>query len=136
MHDLSSAGQGIEALTSQITSALTSDEFWKLVERLATGRRLVITSDHGYAATGLFTDAPDGQKLFLRDIFGAQRFREGSADSGPWVPPIVLSMSNGNGNYTLALGRRKWAVPGGYPTLSHGGLTVLETLSPFIQLSM
>ena len=30
---------------------LSSDDFWAFVERLATGRRLVITSDHGYAAT-------------------------------------------------------------------------------------
>ena len=69
------------------------------------------------------------------DILGAQRFKEGSPNTGPWVPPIVLPVSNGHGSYALALGRRKWTVPGGYPTLSHGGLTVLETLSPFVQLS-
>ena len=45
---------------------LTSDDFWGFVERLATGRRLVITSDHGYAATGLFSDAADEQAAFLK----------------------------------------------------------------------
>ena len=37
-------------------------------------------------------------------------------------------------NYSLALGRRKWKCQGGYPTLTHGGLSLLETLSPFIEL--
>lgn len=135
MHDLSSAGQGLEVLTTQIAEHLTSDDFWKFVERLATGRKLVITSDHGYAATGLFADSPEGQKQFLRDAFSAQRFRSGSCDSGPWIPPIVLPVNSGHGEYMLALGRRKWTVQGGYPTLSHGGLTVLEVLSPYIELS-
>lgn len=135
MHDLSSAGQGLEVLTTQVAEHLTSDDFWKLIGRLATGRRLVITSDHGYAATGLFADAPEVQKQFLRDAFSAQRYKAGSGDSGPWMPPIMMPVNNGHGDYMLALGRRKWTVPGGYPTLSHGGLTVLEVLSPYIEIS-
>ena len=39
--------------------ALTSDDFWALVDRLTTGRRLVITGDHGYAACGQFHDIVD-----------------------------------------------------------------------------
>ena len=136
MHELASAGQGIEVLTSQAAERLLSDDFWKLVERLATGRRLIITSDHGYAATGLFADAPEGQKQFLRETFAAQRFKTGAGNTGPWVPPIVLPVRNDHGTYLLALGRRKWAAPGGYPTLSHGGLTVLEVLSPFVELTL
>jgi hypothetical protein len=135
MHELSSAGQGIEVLTAQAAERLLSDDFWKLVERLATGRGLTITSDHGYAASGLFSDAPEGQKQFLREAFAAQRFKAGTGDAGPWVPPIVLPVRNDHGDYLLALGRRKWAVPGGYPTLSHGGLTVLEVLSPFVEIT-
>lgn len=135
IHDLSSAGKGIDVLTAQVAAHLVSDDFWKLIERLATGRRLVITSDHGYAATGLFYDAPEGQKQFLRDTFAAQRFKAGLGDVGPWVPPIVLPMCNVHGDHLLALGRRKWTVPGGNPTLSHGGLTVLEVLSPFVEVS-
>jgi hypothetical protein len=134
-HDLSSAGQGLETLTNKAGEHLTSDDFWSFVERLATGRRLVITSDHGYAASGLFTDVPDGQKQFLKDTFSAQRFKTGTGDVGPWMPPIALKMQNGHGDFMFALGRRKWAVQGGHPTLSHGGLTVLEVLSPFIELS-
>nr|MBP9652329.1 hypothetical protein [Brachymonas sp.] len=59
LHDYG-AGQGLELLTKDAAQQLSSDDFWAFVERLATGRRLVITSDHGYAATGYFPDA-DGE---------------------------------------------------------------------------
>lgn len=36
---------------------------------------------------------------------------------------------------TFALGRRKWKSQGGYPTLTHGGLSLLEVAVPFIELS-
>lgn len=60
VHDGSGAGQGLDTLTRDAADQLSSDDFWSFVERLATGRRLVITSDHGYAATGYFPDA-DGE---------------------------------------------------------------------------
>ena len=60
VHDGSGAGQGLEMLTRDVAQQLSSDDFWTFVERLAKGRRLVITSDHGYAATGYFSDA-DGE---------------------------------------------------------------------------
>jgi len=57
VHDLSVAGKGLDALTAEVATHLTSDDFWAFIDRLATGRRVVITSDHGYAASGLFADA-------------------------------------------------------------------------------
>ena len=57
LHDGSGAGQGLDTLTRDVADHLGRDDFWAFVERLATGRRLVITSDHGYAATGYFPDA-------------------------------------------------------------------------------
>src|SRR5207244_1435200 len=52
IHDLAAAGQGIERLCGEIERELLAEPFWSLVDRLATGRSLVITSDHGYAASG------------------------------------------------------------------------------------
>jgi hypothetical protein len=40
-----------------------------------------------------------------------------------------------NGAHLLAVGRWKWRSQGGYPTLAHGGLSLLEVLSPFVELS-
>jgi hypothetical protein len=135
LHDGSGAGQGLDTLTRDIAAQLTSDDFWSFVERIATGRRLVITSDHGYAATGLFFDAPDEQAAFLKGILKSGRLLAGEHDPGPFVPPVAMQASSSHGKYLLAVGRWKWRSQGGYPTLAHGGLSLLEMLSPFIEVT-
>lgn len=52
-----------------------------------------------------------------------------------WVPVIDLVLDSRHGNYRYALGRRKWKCQGDYPTLTHGGLSLLEVAVPFIELS-
>ena len=135
LHDGSDAGQGLEPLTKDVVDQLTSDDFWAFVERLATGRRLVITSDHGYAATGYFPDADGEVGQFLKQTFGSSRSKTGTGDTGPFVPPVALQINSPHGAHLLALGRRKWRSQGGYPTLTHGGLSMLEVLSPFVELT-
>jgi hypothetical protein len=136
VHALAEAGQGLEKLTSEAQRELGGDAFWSLVERLANGRRLVITSDHGYAASGLFADTPDEQAKHLKDLFKSGRSAQRIGDAPcNWVPPVDLTLTSVHGTLRYALGRRKWKSPGGYPTLTHGGLSVLEVASPFIELS-
>jgi hypothetical protein len=135
LHDGSGAGQGLEPLTKDVAEQLSSDDFWSFVERLATGRRLVITSDHGYAATGYFPDADGEVGQFLKQAFGSSRSRTGTGNTGPFVPPVALQINSPHGAHLLALGRRKWRSQGGYPTLTHGGLSLLEVLSPFVELT-
>lgn len=135
LHDGSGAGQGLDGLTKDAAEQLSSDDFWAFVDRLATGRRLVITSDHGYAATGLFPDADGDVGQFLKKTFAAGRSTPGAGELGPFIPPVALEITSPHGTHRLALGRRKWKSPGGYPTLTHGGLSLLEVLSPYIELS-
>jgi hypothetical protein len=135
LHDGSGAGQGLEPLTKDAAEQLSSDDFWAFVERLATGRRLVITSDHGYAATGYFPDADGDVGQFLKQTFGSSRSKTGTGNTGPFVPPVALQINSAHGVHLLALGRRKWRSQGGYPTLTHGGLSLLEVLSPFVELT-
>ena len=135
IHDGSGAGQGLSDLTKDVASQLTSDDFWEFVERLANGRRLVITSDHGYAATGLFHDAPDSQANYLKTTLKSGRSTSGHSDLGPFIPPVAMNANTPHGEHLLAVGRWKWRSPGGYPTLAHGGLSLLEVLSPFVELS-
>lgn len=135
LHDGSGAGQGLEPLTRDVVEQLSSDDFWVFVKHLATGRRLVITSDHGYAATGYFPDADGDVGQFLKQTFGSSRSKPGAGDTGPFVPPVALQIDSPHGAHLLALGRRKWRSQGGYPTLTHGGLSLLEALSPFIEIS-
>lgn len=135
LHDGSGAGQGLDALTHDAAEQLNSDDFWTFVDRLATGRRLVITSDHGYAATGLFPDADGDVGQLLKQAFASRRNVNGGGELGPFIPPVALEITSPHGMHRLALGRRKWKSPGGYPTLTHGGLSLLEVLSPYIEIS-
>ena len=135
VHELSVAGQGLGILTDEAAAQLQSDAFWQLVEHLTTGRRLVITSDHGYAASGLFADtAADDQARYLKDIFKSGRNVPASNGEQAWIPPVDLAIGSRHGRYRYAVGRRKWKSQGGYPTLTHGGLSVLEVASPFIEI--
>jgi hypothetical protein len=135
VHSLSGAGQGLDTLTRDTVAQLTSGDFWVLVDSLATGRHLVITSDHGYAATGYFHDAPGEVGQFLKDAFSSGRCVPGDGDTGPFVPPVALAVHSPHGPHRMALGRWKWKSQGGYPTLTHGGLSLLEVLSPFVLLT-
>lgn len=135
VHDSSGAGEGLDLLTRDAAKQLSSDDFWAFVERLATGRRLVITSDHGYAATGYFNDAKGEVELFLKKTFAGGRSKAGTGEAGPFVPPVAMQLNSPHGALLLAMGRWKWKSQGGYPTLTHGGLSLLEVLSPFIEIS-
>ena len=135
MHKLAEAGAGLHRLAKETHAGLESDDFWMLVERLSTGRRLVITGDHGYAATGLFPDLIDKDQVsYLKSLFKSGRSSSSPADDGCWIPPVDLRLATAHGNHAYVLGRRKWKSAAGYPTLQHGGLSLLEVLVPFIEL--
>ena len=135
LHEESGAGYGLESLTREVSGQLESEEFWSFVSRLATGRRLLIASDHGYAASGGFPDASGELGQFLKSAFGGGRSTVGDREVGPYVPPVALRLEGVRSPHLLALGRRKWKNQGGYPTLTHGGLTLLEVLCPVVELS-
>lgn len=138
IHALSKFGDASTRLFAEARDKLTGQDFWDFVHRLATGRRLIITSDHGYAVTGEFQDARDDQAEQLKTLFGGQRSSAATAGAqdGPWLPPIQRTFQSNHGLQRCVLGRRKWKSQGGYPKLAHGGLTLLETTVPFIELSL
>jgi hypothetical protein len=140
LHDLSGPGHGLAALAREASEKLRGDAFWTLVHSMTTGRRLVITADHGYAASGHFPDTADAaQTQYLKDRFKSGRWAV-LADleqpaPGVWVPPLDLQLKTAHAEAVFSLGRRKWKSQGGYPTLTHGGLSLLEVAVPFIELS-
>jgi hypothetical protein len=136
VHDLDGHGKGTDLLTEEAAEKLCSDAFWGLVERMTTGRRLVITADHGYAASGRFPDVVDPDQVkYLKAQFKAGRYANDDGSQSAWVPPIDSVIESQHGRYRFVLGQRKWKAQGGYPTLTHGGLSVLEVAVPFIELS-
>lgn len=135
MHQLDGPDSGFEKLYTETLHTLRSDAFWEFLAKLAQGRRLLITSDHGYALTGGFHNVPGDQKDYLKEKFAGQRFRAGLIDTRAWLPPLTAMVDTAVGPVTFVTGRRKWQVSGGFPALSHGGLTLMETFVPFVELS-
>ena len=136
IHELAEHGKGFSDLVGEVQQAMVSGGFWTLIERLTQGRRLVITSDHGYAVSGLFPDMTEPDQVqHMKDCFKAGRSAPDDGADSPWVPPVDLVLDTSHGRHRYVLGRRKWKVAGGHPTLSHGGLSVLEVLVPFIDVS-
>lgn len=135
LHQNASQGQGLEILSRECAKNLSEPDFWEFIGRLAQGRKLVITSDHGYAASGYFNDAKEDASAFLKAQLKSGRSIAGPGDTGPFVPPVMLEHENAHGTHRLALGRWKWRSQGGYPTLTHGGMSLLEVLVPWVELS-
>lgn len=109
---------------------VASDGFWAIVNRLRQARRLVVTSDHGYADSLTFaTENDEAAKDALRSTFRASRNTSDGAWTHRFMPPLVMESS---GSY-MVLGRRKWKVSGGFPSITHGGASLLEAAVPFIE---
>lgn len=140
LHELSGPGSGPATLAREAAETLGGDGFWELIDRLTTGRRLVLTSDHGYAASGVFPDTVNSEQAhYLKDRFKSGRCAAVAdleqPEVGTWAPPLDIRLRTVHGENVFALGRRKWKSQGGYPTLTHGGLTLLEVAVPFLELS-
>lgn len=136
LHDFAAPGKGLAPLAQSISQTLHSEDFWEFIDRMATGRSLVITSDHGYAASGQFSDVHDHQqKEYLASNYGAERFMSGGGQGdSAWTPPLDLEMATARGQHRFVLGRRSWSVAGGRKNLAHGGISLLEVASPYIEL--
>lgn len=139
IHDHAEAREGDALVAAKIKETIQSEGFWTFVNRLRQGRRLMISGDHGYATASDFSSEvkdEESVKLFA-GTFGAQRaIREDPAN--PWprrhLPPPVLRFTDDGGTWLVVLGQRKWKVRGGFPTLCHRGLSLLEAAVPMIEL--
>ena len=136
VHLCTAVNGGFDAFFKKACQGLTAESFWAFIRKLATGRRVIITSDHGYARTSGFHNAGPDEKDDLREQFAAQRFRSGEIKTREWLPPLALTLPTATGPITFVTGRRKWAVPGGFPMLTHGGLTLMDVFVPWLELSL
>ncbi|SPE58501.1 conserved hypothetical protein [Verrucomicrobia bacterium] len=122
-----------DAVHRTASQQLQSDDFWDFVNRLRQGRKLVITSDHGYAVSAHFSTTLDDEQVVstLKDVFGASRLCPAPAAwPHSFLPPLV---QHTNGHYVV-VGQVKWRVQGGFPPRCHGGLSLLEVAVPWVEL--
>jgi hypothetical protein len=96
---------------------------------------MVITSDHGYDASGLFPDSDKKQTDYLKKTFKSGRWMDGNGDTGHWVPPIDRSLNTQHGRYQFVLGRRKWKRMVGRNGETKKEWLAKEVAVPFIEIS-
>ncbi len=119
-------------LDKQIHKELQGDGFWTLIDKLRQGRKLVITSDHGYGVAEQFSaEIQDKSAIeILKAHFKAQRYVKMEMPSEPFMPPLFVN----NNGWCMVMGQRKWKVPSGFPKICHGGLSLLEVASPWLEI--
>lgn len=138
IHVNADRSDGDTVVAAEVKRAIASDGFWTFINSLRQGRRLLITSDHGYATAASFSSEVKDEQIvrLFAGSFGAQRaIREDP--TSPWsarhVPPPVLRFSEPSGNWLVVVGQRKWKVRGGFPTVCHRGLSLLEAAVPVVE---
>lgn len=135
VHGLEDKPDGHSTVARETKTQLASDGFWHFIDRMRQGRRLVITSDHGYAVSQFFSSEirdDESIKLLRRHFHAGRSAREDLTN--PWpnrhLPPLVCR----HNGWLVVVGQRKWSVQSGFPHLCHGGLTLLEAVVPYIEL--
>ncbi|MCZ5812831.1 hypothetical protein O5265_04830 [Escherichia coli] len=138
MHHLAEQGAGYRVLAKEAAAVLTGDEFWAFIDKLATGRRLVITADHGYSNPALFPDVyPEDQKAYLKGQFksGTQQ-RSGRRKNRTALGTAIIS---GTDNTAWQLehcaGPKKMAFTRRLSKLGPWWTELVRSTVPFIELS-
>jgi hypothetical protein len=121
-----------DAVFNHAAGQLQSDAFWAFVNRLRQGRKLVITSDHGYAVSAQFSTTLEDAEVVakLKEAFGASRLRPASA---PWPHPFLPPTVQHANGHDVVVGQVKWRVQSGFPPRCHGGLSLLEVAVPWLE---
>ncbi|MFW6029509.1 MAG: hypothetical protein ACOCRO_04575 [Halanaerobiales bacterium] len=111
----------------------TKEIIFKILKQL--NGPFIITSDHGYTRTEAgctFNNSTNIQRE-LRNKFGSNRFiKMDNVNLDRLVKENVCIDYNG---YYLARARNTWSVSGKYSVFSHGGVSLLECITPHIKVT-
>ena len=105
-----------------------------ILDQLDTDR-VVIGSDHGYARldAGHTFQISDGQKSALQEIFSGRFESVGDVNASHLVDEGLIVEADG---YYMPIGRYTWPAGGKYSTFQHGGLSLLECITPRINVRL
>lgn len=109
----------------------------KIVKMLVGGLksdRIILLSDHGYirSEAGFVFSVSGKAKRRLQDVFGSKRFI--SMDDIDLSELVRDGCVAEFGGYYLARSRYVWPVKGRYSIYLHGGLSLMECLTPVIEI--
>lgn len=113
----------------------TEEAFLSILEQLEAGR-VIVGSDHGYirGESGFNFRIGERDKNRLKETFGGSRFvriDETEGDGDALVEDRLAVEADG---YYLPVGRYTWPVRGKYSTVQHGGLSLMECLTPRLEI--
>lgn len=105
-----------------------------ILDQLDTDR-VVIGSDHGYARldSGHTFQISDKQKSALQETFSGRFESVGDVDASHLVDEGLVVEADG---YYMPIGRYTWPARGKYNTFQHGGLSLLECITPRIEVTL
>lgn len=105
-----------------------------VLDQLNTNR-VVIGSDHGYARldSGHTFQISDGQKSALQETFSGRFKSVGDVNANHLVDEGLVVEADG---YYMPIGRYTWPARGKYSTFQHGGLSLLECITPRIEVTL
>ena len=133
LDDIIHQGRSGSEVNSMAKKEFSGDGFWSMIDKLRQGRKVIITSDHGYGVAEQFSsEIKDVHAVgILKVQFKAQRYAKIEPPQEMFMPPFFVY----NGEYCIVTGQRKWKAPGGFPKVCHGGLSLLESASPWIEMN-
>jgi len=105
-----------------------------ILDQLNTDR-VVIGSDHGYARldAGHTFQITDGQKSALQETFSGRFESVGDVNASHLVEEGLVVEADG---YYMPIGRYTWPARGKYSTFQHGGLSLLECITPRVEVTL
>jgi len=106
---------------------------FELIKKI-NSKKIMILSDHGYnrSESGFSFSVSDKIKKKLKDTFGSSRFIDmDKTDLTKVVKHGCVSEVSG---YYLVKSRYVWPVPGKYNIYLHGGISLMECLTPVIEV--
>jgi hypothetical protein len=112
----------------------TESVLLSVVEQLDTDR-IVIGSDHGYVRleSGYTFPIGESQKNRLQEVFSERFVSVGEANADDIVDEGLVAEEDG---YYLPIGRYTWPARGKYSTYQHGGMSLVECLTPRIEVTL
>jgi len=109
--------------------------FLSICDQLSADR-IVVGSDHGYVReeSGYSFAINESEKNKLRETFGGQRFigvGEADGDGDGLVDDGLAIEADG---YYMPVGRYTWPIRGKYSVYQHGGMSLMECLTPRLEV--